>query len=140
GWKDSRNRPLINIIAVCPKGAMFLKDIDCEGEIKDAQFIANILIEAIESIELAGPPNVVQVITDNAKNCKAARLIVEGRYKHIFWTPCAIHSLNLMLQKIEKIAWIEKIYMEANEIQMFVTNHHMSQAIFKRFSKLELLK
>ena len=50
GWKDQRNRPLINVIAQSPKGAMFFKAIDCEGKQKDAQFIADILIEAIESV------------------------------------------------------------------------------------------
>eukprot|EP01018_Ginkgo_biloba_P032083 Gb_01473 [translate_table: standard] len=105
-WTDARNRPLINVIVVCPKGSMFLNAMDCNGELKDATFIANILIDAIESV---GPSNVVQVITNNARVCKAARLLVEARYKNIFWTPCAIHSLNLILQKIGKIEWIKKI-------------------------------
>lgn len=30
-WKDSKNRLLINVTAVSPKGAMFLKVLDCEG-------------------------------------------------------------------------------------------------------------
>ena len=34
GWKDCRNRPLINVIAVCPKGTIFLKAIDCERQVK----------------------------------------------------------------------------------------------------------
>ena len=138
GWKDAKNRPLINVLAVSPKGAMFLKAIDCEGKVKDGPFIANILIEAIEQV---GARNVVQVITDNAKNCRAAGLLVEERYQHIFWTPCAVHSFNLMLQKIGKsIQWIKEIYAEAEDIQMFITNHHMTQGIFRMFSRLELLK
>ena len=48
---------------------------------KDAQFIANILIKSIEQI---GPNKVVQVIIDNAPVCKAAGLIVESRFDHIF--------------------------------------------------------
>ena len=121
-----------------PKGAMFLKAVDCEGQVKDAQFIANILIECINDI---GPQNVVQVITDNAKNCRAAGLLVETQFPHIFWTPCAVHSLNLMLQKLgTKIAWIKQVYDDAQDIQMFITNHHCSQAIFRSFSWLELLK
>eukprot|EP00253_Pinus_taeda_P002226 PITA_02226 len=97
GWKDQRNRPLINVIAQSPHGAMFLKAVDC--------------------------------------------LIVEGKYQHIFWTPCAVHSLNLMLSKLGKqIEWIRKIFEEAKEIQAFITNHHMSQGIYREFAKLELLK
>ncbi|XP_057834062.2 uncharacterized protein LOC131044700 [Cryptomeria japonica] len=113
-WKDAKNRPLINVITVSPKGAMFLKVVDCEGQVKDGQFIAEILISAIESV---GPRNVVQVITDNARNCRAAGLLGEERYDHIFWTPCAVHSLNLMLQRIgTKIKWIRDVYVEAEDI------------------------
>ena len=68
----------------CPlKGQCFLKSVDCEGQVKDGQFIANILIEAIEQV---GPRNVVQVITDNTKNCRAAGLLIEERYQHNIWT------------------------------------------------------
>ena len=56
GWKDCKNRPLINVISVCPNGAMFLKAVDCEGQVKDANFIAQLLIESIESV---GVDNVV---------------------------------------------------------------------------------
>eukprot|EP01018_Ginkgo_biloba_P027026 Gb_29742 [translate_table: standard] len=31
---------------------MFLNAVDCNGELKDATFIANILIDAIESVAL----------------------------------------------------------------------------------------
>eukprot|EP01018_Ginkgo_biloba_P023328 Gb_37124 [translate_table: standard] len=110
GWTDVRNKPLINVIVVCPKGSMFLNAVDCSGELKDATFIANILISTIESV---GPSNVVQVITDNARVSKAAGLLVEARYDNIFWTPCAVHSLNLILKKNGKIEWIKKITDEA---------------------------
>ena len=45
------------MIAVSPKGLMFLNAIDCNGELKDAPFIANILFDAIESV---GSSNVLQ--------------------------------------------------------------------------------
>jgi len=119
-----------------PRGNV-LKVVDCSGINKDASFISTILIDSIESM---GPHNVVQVITDNAQVCKAASLIVEDRYDHTFWTPCAIHSLNLMLAKIGEIECINEIYVASKEIQMFIANHSMSQAIYRAFAKLELLK
>lgn len=70
GWTDTRRRPLINIIATSPKGAMFIKAEDCSGEVKEAQFIADVIIKAMEQI---GPNKVVQVITDNAPICKSCR-------------------------------------------------------------------
>ena len=115
-----------------------MKAVDCEGKQKDAQFIANILIEAIEFV---GAENVVQVITDNATVCKAMGLTVEDKYQHIFWTHCTVHSLNLMLSKMgTQIEWMRLIFEEAKEIQAFITNHHMSQGIYREFAKLELLK
>ena len=95
----------------------------------------------IEAIEFVGEENVVQVIIENARVCRAARLIAKGKYQHIFWTPCAVHSLNLMLSKMgTQIEWLRLIFEEAKEIQAFITNHHMSQGIYREFAKLELLK
>ena len=44
--------------------------------------IAELLLKNIEAI---GPYNVIQVITDNAANCKVARAIIEDKYPNIFW-------------------------------------------------------
>ena len=83
----------------------------------------------------------VQVITDNAPFCKARGLMVERRYNHIFWTPCIVHNLNLILEEIEqKLEWIKEVTGQAREIIKFITNHHFSQAIYRESSKLELLK
>ena len=83
----------------------------------------------------------VQVITDNAPVCKVAGLIVESRYHHIFWTPCIVHNLNLILEEFEaKTPWIKEVPGQAREIIKFITNHHQSQAIYREYSKLELLK
>ena len=115
---------------------MFLRAEDCSVEVKDSKFIAVILIYAIEQV---GPTNVVKVITDNAP--KVAGLIVESRYNHIFWTPCIVHNLNLILEEIEaKTKWIKEVIGQAREIIKFITNHHQFQAMYREYSKLELLK
>ena len=72
---------MINVIAQSPKGAMFFKAVDCEGQQEDAQFIADILIEAIVFVRAE---NVVQVIANNATMCKAVGLIVEGNINTSF--------------------------------------------------------
>ena len=122
GWTNTRHRPLINIIATSPKGAMFIKIEDCSGELKDAQFIANVLATAIDQI---GSNKVVQVIMDNALVYKVASLIIESRYEHIFWTPCIFHNLNLILEEIDnKVPWIKELTGDVREIIKFITNHH----------------
>jgi len=68
-----------------------------------------------------------QVITDNAPVCKATGLIIEGRYDHIFGTPCIVHNLNLILEEIDnKVSWIKELTGEAREIAKFITNHHQN--------------
>ena len=88
GWSDRQRRPLINV---------FLKAIDASGNIKDAEYVANLFIQVIKDL---GEANVVQIVTDNASNYKATRLSIKGKYPHIFWTPCVVHSLNLALKSI----------------------------------------
>ncbi|CAL5368560.1 unnamed protein product [Camellia sinensis] len=96
GWSDRQKRPLINIMAASVGGAMFVKAIDASGNIKDADYVANIFLSVIEEI---GKENIVQIVTDNGSNFKAAGLTIENKYPHIFWTPCVVHSLNLALKK-----------------------------------------
>ncbi|KAI9182513.1 hypothetical protein LWI28_026093 [Acer negundo] len=119
------------------------------GEYKDKFFISNLLIETIREI---GPQNVVQVITDNAPICKAVGLLVESQFKHIFWTPCVVHTLNLALKSIcspsahpryddimEECGWIAKISSDVSFIKIFIVNHNMRLAMFNDHSKLKLL-
>ena len=115
---------------------MFLKVEYSLGDVKDAPFMVDVIMKAIEQIGTR-----VQVITDNALVCKAIGLIIESRYDHIFWTPCIVHNLNMILEEINnKVPWIKELTGQAREIIKFITNHHQSRAIFQECSKLELLK
>ncbi|XP_012854393.1 PREDICTED: uncharacterized protein LOC105973898 [Erythranthe guttata] len=149
GWSDPRRRPLINIMVFSESGPMFVKAVDCSGEIKDKQFIAKLLKEVIHEV---GHEKVVQVITDNARNCKAAGEIIEGMFPNIYWTPCIVYTLNLALKNIcaarnaeanqvtyDLCSWISIVHADAMQIKNFIMNHNMRLAIFYRFSHLKLL-
>ncbi|XP_058010224.1 uncharacterized protein LOC110671880 [Hevea brasiliensis] len=149
GWSDPQRRPLINFMVVSESGPMFIKSVDCSGEVKDKQFIANLLKEVIDEV---GHQKVVQVITDNASNCKGAGEIIEGMFPHIYWTPCVVHTLNLALKNIcaaknletnqetyDVCHWITEIHGDALQIKNFIMNHSMRLAIYNRFSPLKLL-
>jgi hypothetical protein len=93
---------------------VFLRAANCEGDVKIKEYIADKLKSIIEEV---ARHNVVQVITDNAANCKGAGLLIEAEYDNIFWTPCVVHTLNLTLKSIcepklpkdveEEIVWKE---------------------------------
>ena len=149
GWSDSQRRPLINFMAVSGGGPMFLKAVDCSGEIKDKYFIANLMKDVINEV---GPQHVVQIITDNAPNCKAAGQLIEAQFPHILWTPYVVHTLNLALKNIcaakhvennettySECSWISDIAGDCTIIKHFITNHSMRLAMYNEFVSLKLL-
>ena len=137
GWTNVQNRPIINFLVVTPDGAMFMDGIDTSGQIKDAEFIAAEVQKRIESL---GPENVVQVVTDSAGNCVAARQNLAGKFKSVVFSSCAAHCLDLLLQYIGKLTWVKDVIAEGHDIVKFITNHQSPLAYFRSHSKLELLK
>ncbi|XP_037433016.1 uncharacterized protein LOC119300034 [Triticum dicoccoides] len=147
GWSDPQRRPLLNFMAITEDGPMFLRSINTEGEVKSKEYIRDRLCEIIEAV---GPANVVQVITDNASNCRGAGLLVQERYNHIFWTPCVVHTLNLALKSIgsatsqddplyDHCNWISEIAADGFRIKHFIMSHSMRLSMFNASSKLKLL-
>lgn len=107
----------------------FIKAINCLGEIKEKLFITNLLKEIIDEI---GHQKVVQVNTNNAKNCKSAREIIEDMFQHIYWTPFLVHTLNLAVKNIcatynmkgnwetyDECHWIIEVPSDAKQIKNF---------------------
>ena len=76
---------------------MFIKAIDASGNTKDVEYVANLFVQTINNL---GEANVVQIITENASNYKAAGLTIEAKYPHVFLTLCVVHNLNLALKSI----------------------------------------
>lgn len=142
GWTNVKGKPLINVLGVSATGAVFLSSHDYSDRFKTGINIAEPLLKTIESI---GPYNVIQVITDNAANCKAAGAIIEDRYPNIFWSGCLVHTLNLLMHDIIKMKehdykWIGALYKKGKFMIRFITNHSNAHNIFRSHSRLELLK
>ncbi|KAG4930462.1 hypothetical protein JHK82_047533 [Glycine max] len=111
------------------------------------------LLQPIKSLwSLKGVTLVADVITDNAPVCKAAGLLIEAEFPHIFWTPCVVHTLNLGVKNIcaaknvdgnenvfNEYGWIAKVIGDASFIKVFIMTHSMGLAIFNEFSSLKLL-
>lgn len=63
------------------------------------------------------------------------------RYPSITWTPCTAHVLDLFLEDMGKMDFVSNRLEEAKKVVHFITNHHMSLALFRQHSrKLTLLK
>ncbi|GKE28674.1 zinc finger, CCHC-type containing protein, partial [Tanacetum coccineum] len=112
--RDGKGRSLINFLVNCPTGTIFLKSIDASEHVKDAQLIVKMINEVIEDV---GEENILQFITDNGLNYKAAGAILEEQHPKLFWTPCAAHCVNLMIGDIgEKIPKIESALSDARAV------------------------
>ncbi|XP_042007493.1 uncharacterized protein LOC121756101 [Salvia splendens] len=100
GWRDSvSQRDIINFLVNSPKGSVFIKSVDVSNIVKDA----NALLPMFEEIvDYVGEQNVIQIVTDNASNYKKAGLMLQVKKPNLFWTPCAAHCIDLMLEDVVK--------------------------------------
>lgn len=76
GWTDPQGRPIITVALVSPKGAKYLKSIDCSGQEKNADFLADRLGEVIEE---TGKEHIWLVAQDGASANVAANEILRQR-------------------------------------------------------------
>ncbi|RDX74430.1 hypothetical protein CR513_45826, partial [Mucuna pruriens] len=83
------------------KGTMFIKSIDASEFMKTGDKVYQLLNSFVEEI---GEKNVIQVVTDNGSNYVMAGKLLQATRTKLFWTPCAAHCLDLMLEDIGKIA------------------------------------
>lgn len=65
----------------------------------------------------------MQIVTDNGSNYKAAGRILMERIPTLFWTPCAAHCLDLMLEDIGKIHEFNKCINNAKKVCRFIYKH-----------------
>jgi len=70
-----------------------------------------------------GKKKVVQVITDNGANYKAAGRILMERFPSLFWSPCAAHCLDLMLEDIGNLKEFKKPIVRARHVTTFIYRH-----------------
>ncbi|XP_057452033.1 uncharacterized protein LOC130743826 [Lotus japonicus] len=99
GWTDRCRRTLINFLVYCPKGTIFLKSVDASQHSKTAELLYKLFRDVVLFV---GAENVVHIVTDNAANYVAAGKLLEAEFPKLYWSPCAAHCVNLMLQDIGK--------------------------------------
>ncbi|XP_052624969.1 uncharacterized protein LOC128132437 [Lactuca sativa] len=137
GWSDIRNRSLINFLVNNQYGTVFLKTVDASDCIKNAQKLFELLDGVIEEI---GEDIVIQVITDNASAYKAAGTLLMEKRKHLYWTPCAAHCIDLMLEKIGGLPQNKNALLKAKKVSNFIHNHQWVLSLARKFAKKDLLR
>ena len=71
---------------------------------------------------------------DNATNYGAAGRMLMAMYPTLFWTPCATHCLDLILEDLGKIDWIKDTIDLARSITKFIYNHAEVLSLMRWFT------
>eukprot|EP00253_Pinus_taeda_P035608 PITA_35608 len=132
GWTDRKGRTLLNFLVHCPKGTMFIKLLDASEHIKDATTICELLNGLIWEI---GVQNVMEVITDNVANYVSAGKIYMERHPTLFWTRCATHCLDLLLEDMGKLSFIKEAVDMARSVPKFIYSHAFVLSLMRRFTR-----
>ncbi|XP_056850680.1 uncharacterized protein LOC108824656 [Raphanus sativus] len=131
-WSDMKRRSIMNLCVNSRGGTCFLSSKDTSKDSHTGEYIFNYIDQWIEDI---GAAKVVQVVTDNATNNVAAAKMLKQKRPNIFWTGCAAHTIDLMLEGISKLPGIAKIIDQAKAVTIFIYAHHKTLSMMRTSTK-----
>jgi hypothetical protein len=133
GWTDKKRRMILNFLVNNPKGTVFLKSVDASNISKTTDKIFKLMDDIVEEV---GEDNVVQIVTDNATNYKAAGEMLMNKRKRQYWTPCATHCVDLMLEAFEKKILVHAVTIpKGTKIATFIYSRTYLICLLKKFTK-----
>ncbi|XP_050378351.1 uncharacterized protein LOC126795582 [Argentina anserina] len=131
-WSDWKRRSIMNLRVNCKNETTFLSSREDSASSHTGAYIFEYVDKCIEDV---GPQNVVQVLTDNATNNMAAATLLKKKRKHIFWTSCATHTVNLMLQGIGNLPRFKIVIEKAKSFTIFVYAYHKTLNLMRKHTK-----
>ncbi|RVW19250.1 hypothetical protein CK203_095877 [Vitis vinifera] len=113
GWTDRKERTLVNFLVNYSKGTMFMQSIDASSMIKTGEKMFELL----------------------------DKWLLELKRPHLYWTPCAAHCLDLMLEDIGKLQNIKRTLERAISLNGYIYNRLGLLNMMRRFTgQRELLR
>ncbi|KAK2635563.1 hypothetical protein Ddye_030355 [Dipteronia dyeriana] len=109
-----RVRQLLNFLVNNLYGTVFLKSVDASDVVKDATLLFELLDSVVEDV---GEDLVIQVVMDNASNYKKAGEMLMKKRTRLWWTPCATHCIDLILEKIGSLPQHENALRKAKKAE-----------------------
>ncbi|KAL6513274.1 hypothetical protein OROGR_020760 [Orobanche gracilis] len=131
GWRDRKGRSLINFLINTPRGSMFVESVDASSYSHTGQKMFELLDRFIQRV---GPDDVVQVVTGSASNNVLAGKLLEDKYPHLYWTPCAAHCLDLIFEDIFKLPDLKRTFERAVQINTYIYNRIMVLNMMRDFT------
>lgn len=126
----------MNLCVNSKSGTTFLSSTEASLDAHMSEFTFEYVNGCIEKL---GEEKVMQVVTDNPSNNMApAKMLLEKRPR-IFWTPCATHSFNLMLEAIDKLSPFKNTISKAESFTIFIYSHHKTLAMLRKLTKRNIV-
>ena len=111
--------------------------MDASKHVKDAKLLFKLLDDVVEEVQ---ENLVVQVVTDNASAYRAAGEMLMAKRRHLIWTPCAVHCLDLMLEKTGKLPRHKNALLKAKKVSNYIYNHLFVSGLMRKFTKREIIR
>ncbi|CAN6362871.1 unnamed protein product [Urochloa humidicola] len=131
-WTDQKRRSIMNLCVNCSIGTSFLEAKEASSESHTGELIFQYINSCIVKV---GAENVVQVVTDNASNNMAAKNLLYVERPNIFWSSCATHTINLMLEGIGKMKKFKSTIDQAKALTIFIYAHHKTLSLMRKYTK-----
>lgn len=119
-WTDNKSKALVNFLVSSPSRTFFHKSVDASGYFKNPKHLADLVDTVIQDF---GPENIVQIIVDNSLFQAVITTHVAQHYGTIFVTPCASQCVNLILEDMCKVDWVNRCISQAQTITKFIYNN-----------------
>ena len=119
GWSSRTKKLIINFMIYCDRNMIYHTSVDTTNISKTADYIFSLMDKVVDEV---GEENVVHVVTDNEASFKAAGKMLMDKRKHLFWSPCAAHCIDLMLEDIGHMKAIKETIDDAKTITSFIYN------------------
>ncbi|XP_039144006.1 uncharacterized protein LOC120281171 [Dioscorea cayenensis subsp. rotundata] len=131
GWTDGRGRSITNFLANSPSGTIFLKSIDTSSISHSCENMFELLDSLVEEI---GEDHVVQVLTDSVSAYVLAGEKLMEKRKKLFWSSCAAHCTDLMLEDIGQLPMHANTLSKAKQITTFIYQHTLLINMIRKFA------
>ena len=132
GWSSRIRKSIINFMVYCDRSMIYLSPVDTTNIPKTTDYMFSLMDKIVEEV---GEENIVQVVTDNETSFKGACMLLMDKHKHLFWSPCAAHCIDLMLEDIRNMKQIKETLYQEKIITSFIYNSLKVVNLMKVFTK-----
>lgn len=121
----------LNFLVYCSKGTVFLKSVDASNLIHSTDGLYELLKLMVEEV---GAGNILQVITNGEEHYIAAGKKLMDTFPSLYWAPCAARCIDLILEDIGKLDWINTVLEQAKSVTRFVYNNSAVLNLMRKFT------